>query len=196
MSTLRETFMQILEDNIEGMSKEEAKYYITNDAIPESGSVSGLIMYTETELIARDHYAELMELIEGIHSHKEGCPSLNDLVWMGWSVMLPRIADEVLGEICIEISVPHSMIVAFSQMTDGIWMVIYEHVADFDDQKVDLETEAASDVETLTKELQAYIFYNIDREEDMDAIEKACEEIEEAYSNDEEYVLLVSKNEN
>ncbi len=192
MSTLRETFIEILEDNIENMSRKEAKYYIENDAIPDSGSVAGLIMYGETEPIGAQFHSELMELVKDTYGEMEECPSLNDLVWIGWSAMLPEIADEVLKTVRIEIQVPHSMIVAFNEMADGLWVDAYTFVDYCNPQRVGLDTEIAADMEGFTKELQAYVFYKIDDAEDMDAIETACEEIETAYLDDEENVDLVS----
>ncbi|RLF44395.1 MAG: hypothetical protein DRN17_04525, partial [Thermoplasmata archaeon] len=78
MSNLEDVFKDILRDNIEGMNREEAKYYAENDAIPDAGSVSGLIYYSETEAIARDHYDEITQVVKDAYGPMDECPSLND----------------------------------------------------------------------------------------------------------------------
>jgi len=190
--SLRQTFLDILEDNIEGMSKKEAEYYIENDAIPESGSVSGLIMYAETEEIGAKYHSELMQIIKDNFGEMDECPSLNDLVWIAWSAMLEEIKEEALKSVRTEIEVPRSVIVAFSEASSGISVDLSMYVDYVNESRVGVDTDVAIDMEEFVAELKAYVFYKVDETEDMNVIESVCEKIEEAYDNDEDYVDLVA----
>jgi len=192
MKTLRQTFLDILKCNIMGMSREDAKYYIENDAIPDSGSVSGLIMYSETEPIAQEYHSELMKVVKDCYGEVESPISMNDLVWAGWSAMLPEISEEALKTTRVEIKVPNAMIVAFNEMKDGLWIDPSEFVDYCNSQYVGLDPNIAGYMEEFTKELQAYIFHKVDSSIGISEVEEACEAIEEAYLNDEKYVDLVS----
>ena len=191
-NSLKDVFLDILIDNIEDMSREEAIHYIKNDAVPESGSVSGLIMYAETEEIGAKHHSELMEVVANNYGEMSKGLSLNDLVWLGWSAMLPEIEEEALVTTRIRITVPHSMIVALSNMKDNIWVDTGKYVDYANNQMVGIDTEIASEIDLFTREVQAYVFYMVDENESMEDIEAACEAIEEAYLDDEEYVDLES----
>ncbi len=194
MGCLQEIFKDILRANMEGMNRKEAEYYAENDAIPDSGSVSGLIYYSETEPIAKDNYDELTQTIKDTFGPMDECPSLNDLVWMGWAAMLPDIKDDVIQEIKREIIVPRSMIVAFSEMGDGLFIDAYTFVEEvIGSSTVEIDTGIATDMDDFIKEMQAYVFYKVDESEDMDDIENACLEIEDAYLDNDEYVVLVAK---
>lgn len=192
MSDLREVFKDILRDNIEGMSRKDARYYVENDAAPYSGSVSGLIYYGDTEPIAKNHHEEISEMIHNNFGSMKECQSLNDMTWMAWGILLPEIAEEVVAEITLEIIVPNAMIVAFSNMGDGLFMDAYTFVDEvINDRRVKIDSSISSDMEAFVHEIQAYIFYEVDSSQDMDEVEEACVLIEGAYIANEEYVELV-----
>jgi hypothetical protein len=194
MGCLEEIFKDILRANMEGMSREEAEYYASHDASPESGGVSGLTYYSETEPIAVDNYDDITQVVKDVYGPMDECPSLNDMVWIAWSAMLPNIKGEVIQEIKKEIRVPRSMVIAFSEMGDGLFMDAYTFVEEvIDANSVEIDSSIAGDIEELTREIQAYVFYKIDENEDMDSIEGACLEIESAYLDDDEYVILVAE---
>ena len=74
-------------DEIDGMNEENARYYLMNDAIPSTGSVTNLIYYSQTEPIAKEYYNEIVEYIYEIYG--ESIPfrvveSLNNLTWFAW----------------------------------------------------------------------------------------------------------------
>ncbi len=93
-----------------------------------------------------------------------------------------------------EIIVPRSMIVAFSEMGDGLFVDAYTFVEEvIGSSTVEIDTGIATDVDDFIKEMQAYIFYRVDESEDMGDIENACLEIEDAYFNNDEYVVLMAK---
>ena len=192
MNDLRENFKDILRDNISCMDRESARYYVENDAIPESGSVSGLIYYSETESLAREYHDEMVKAIHDSFGPLEKCPTMNDLTWMAWSAILPEIADEVIEENNLEIKVPRAMVVALSEINNGLFMDAYAYVKDISENRVEIDTSIAQDVDDFLNEMKAYIFYKVNSDQDMNEIEDACLEIEQAYIDDEEYVELVA----
>lgn len=192
--SLREDFKDILRNNVEGMNRDEAKYYVENDAIPESGSVSGLIYYSETEELARLYHDEMVEVINSNFGQLEKCPTANDLTWIAWSVILPEISDEIIKEIPLEIEVPESMISAFCEFNKGIYMDISDYVEDnIDGKYILINTSISINIEDFIHEMKALVFYKVDNYQDMDNIEDACNSIEEAYLDNEESVELVAK---
>ena len=89
MKTLKETFYEIALNNIEGLTKSEAKYYLENDALPGVGSVSGLIYINEIEEIFCRYYEELIEVLDEVY---ECIPSKfldkSYLVWSAWELII------------------------------------------------------------------------------------------------------------
>ena len=89
MKTLKEIFYEIALNNIEGLTKSEAKHYLKNDALPSAGSVSGLIYNDEIDEIFYNHYDELIEILNGVYE----CIPLNKLdksylVWSAWELII------------------------------------------------------------------------------------------------------------
>lgn len=50
---LRDDVLDEIKENIEGMTQDEARYWVENDAVCEAGSVSGLIYYHDTKAVLR-----------------------------------------------------------------------------------------------------------------------------------------------
>ena len=86
MKTLEEVLVDIALDNIEGLTKEEARYYLSNDAIPAYGSVSGLIYYCETEPLATKYHAEILDWSEECYGEytPRDLLSLNNMAWFAF----------------------------------------------------------------------------------------------------------------
>ena len=86
METLEEALVNIALGNINGLTEEEARYYLMHDAIPAFGSVSGLIYYSETESLATKYYGEILELLEECYG--ECIPNdvleLNSMAWFAF----------------------------------------------------------------------------------------------------------------
>jgi len=88
--TLKEKFFEIALKNIESLTKEEAKYFLENDALPAVGSVSGLIYNYEINEIFCKYYEELIEVLDEIYA---GCFPINvlnksRLVWTAWELTI------------------------------------------------------------------------------------------------------------
>jgi len=104
MASLKEDLKKIAFDNIEGMNEEEARYFLMNDAIPESGSVGGMIYYSETEPFAQTHYDEIIESLHGVYGKEipsETINSLNNLAWAAWEIEVLQnssFIDEIVEE--------------------------------------------------------------------------------------------------
>ena len=97
--SLMEKLLEIAAENIKGMEKEEAIYWLDNDAVPEYGSVSGLIYYDETEAIAKEHFSEILKLMKEIGI---ACPTsfdVNDMAWFAWSYLILGNGKEVYNSI-------------------------------------------------------------------------------------------------
>ena len=102
--TLYEELLKIAKDNIEGMTYDEALYWLDNDAIPSIGSVSGLIYYHETEPLACRHHDEIMEMIKEVKLMKEAdivnAPmTLNDMAWFAWNYLILCNGERVLEDL-------------------------------------------------------------------------------------------------
>lgn len=100
--TLEEKFHALVKEEIDGMSYEEAYYFLENDAHPQSGSIAGLVYYSSTERIAQDYLSELLCVINE-YSEKIGqCVTIensNQLVWTAWEIMICGNAEQVLEDI-------------------------------------------------------------------------------------------------
>ena len=109
MKTLKETFKEIAFNNIEGLTVDEAVNFLTNEAIPVTGAVTGLIYYRETEEIAQNHYSELIEYYNE-YRYNGNCKDIGDfetlgqlynwLVWYVWELFVAdsNFIDEVIEE--------------------------------------------------------------------------------------------------
>jgi len=101
MSYLRQIMKDIAIDNIDGMDRDEARYYLENEAIPVSGSVSGLIYYADTEPYAQEFHDEIIELMEEIYDKE--IPSelltLNAMTWFAFEYLLSGMVDEIIEEV-------------------------------------------------------------------------------------------------
>jgi len=98
-NTLENEFLQIALDNIDGMTYGEAYNFLMNDAEPSSGSVNGLIYYSETEGIAEDYYEDIIDLFCDIYGNKtlpyDLVQSLNNMTWAAWSFMVYGNEDNI-----------------------------------------------------------------------------------------------------
>lgn len=86
---LQEAYFNILEDNIcDFKSLEYIKDYMENDCICETGAVSGLIYYSETEEIFKNHFNEILKIFEELRGEygnellREMELTANNLVWL------------------------------------------------------------------------------------------------------------------
>lgn len=99
--SLKDELYEIALQNIEGMTEEEARYYLENDAIPASGSVSGLIYYNETEPLACDYYDEIIEIMQEIYGDciLADILTLNNMTWFAWEYLIlgnEEVIDEII----------------------------------------------------------------------------------------------------
>lgn len=87
-SDLEKAMFDILENNIDGMDLYKVKYYMENDAICSTGSVSGLIYYSETKEIFKENFEEIFELVEEYKEEIGEAPNFdmnyNNLVWFAF----------------------------------------------------------------------------------------------------------------
>jgi hypothetical protein len=100
MEELKEKFYEILKYEIKDLNYEEALYYIDNDAIPQTGSVTGLVWYSQTDPIAKEYLDELLPLVVVEYELKPETP--NELVWMAWNILILGKGEEILDELGIE----------------------------------------------------------------------------------------------
>ena len=70
VNTLDDAFLDIALDNIDGLSEKEARYYLSNDAIPEAGSVSGLIYNDDIKSIFSNYYEEIIEKLKELYGNE------------------------------------------------------------------------------------------------------------------------------
>lgn len=90
---LEKTMKDILENNIEDYDTvEEIKHYMENEAICQSGSVSGLIYYSETDKIFKDNFSEIFEMLEDGKQETGEMPNFelnaNNLVWWAFEYLV------------------------------------------------------------------------------------------------------------
>ena len=101
MSELRQVMKDIAIDNISGMDRDEARYYLENDAICSVGSVSGLTYYKETEPIAQEYHDEIIDMM--IEVFGDNIPSemlsLNMMAWFAFESLLGEMIDEIIEEV-------------------------------------------------------------------------------------------------
>jgi len=91
INSIEDVMYDIALQEIDGMDEEDARYYLMNDAIPVTGSVSNLIYYSQTEPIACEFYDEIMELVNEIYFKDvpyEVVKSLNNLTWFVWEYIV------------------------------------------------------------------------------------------------------------
>lgn len=88
---LQQEMFEILESNIEDFDTlEEVKYYMENNAVCVTGAVGGLIYYSETKEIFKNHFEEILELVE---EYKEEMGEINidfnynNLVWFAFEYL-------------------------------------------------------------------------------------------------------------
>jgi len=89
VDSLDKALMDIALYNIDGMSEEEARNFLMNDAIPEMGSVKKMFYYSETEPFAVEFYEEILEELKDVYGKDipyEAVKSLNNVAWAAWGV--------------------------------------------------------------------------------------------------------------
>ena len=96
MKTLTETIKELMLSNIDGLGKEDDRYFLENDAIPSAGSIGGLIYYSETEELAKEYHDEIIDLME---EYGVSNLSLNDMAWFAYEAISHGLIDEVLESI-------------------------------------------------------------------------------------------------
>lgn len=99
---------QILLDNIDGMTKEEATRYVENDMVCINGSVSSLIYYDDTTAFYDRHEEEILELAKeylfeqspvelgGLKYYK------NNMAWFAFEETARKVFEDMKerGELC------------------------------------------------------------------------------------------------
>ena len=97
MKNLRDALLNIARENIEGLSYEEALDYLDYDAIPEHGSVSGLIYREDIEKLARDYHDEIIDLMEKVGPDKP--LYLNDMGLFAWNFIILGNGELILEDL-------------------------------------------------------------------------------------------------
>lgn len=189
--SLKEEFADILDSNIEGMTREEAEYYIDNDAIPSIGSVGGLIYYSETESLAKNYYEEMVDAVKNAFGDGEMPATLNDLCWTAWAAILPELKEEALSRRILQIVVPRSVFLALTQRTKPIGVPFREYISAVSKTTASIDTDIIVDVEEFYNDVKQYAW--IKHQDRRDDVHDACAELEEAYDNGESEVEIVSK---
>lgn len=64
MNTLENAVFNEIQNNIDGYTKDEAAYWVENDAICSYGAVNGLIYYTDTTAFFDKHEDEILNLAQ------------------------------------------------------------------------------------------------------------------------------------
>ena len=88
---IKDVMYDIALQEIDGMSEEEARHFLLEDAIPVNGSVSNLIYFSQTEPIACEFYDDIMPLIKEIYYKDvpyEVIKSLNNITWFAWEYIV------------------------------------------------------------------------------------------------------------
>jgi hypothetical protein len=166
---LKDVFKDKLSESIEGMSKRDAEYFIEHDAIPDAGSIPGL-MYTDDIMeVFSDNYAEIKEVLGDV----DMCDPTR-MVYNAWFMMLPEVGDAVLDDMIHE-EVVEDFIFDFLSQEQGVLITISDFVEEEDDGVLMVDTEIASDEDALKFELFAYIRYMCDNG-DVSEMEDAAEE--------------------
>jgi len=98
--TLKEKMFEIALNNIDGMTEEEAEHYLENDAIPATGSVSGLIYYSETEPITIEYFDDIIEIMKEYHGDciPSEYLSLNNMAWFAFEHYVFHYTTEIIEE--------------------------------------------------------------------------------------------------
>lgn len=73
--------LELVADEIDDMTYDEARYWIDRDAVPSSGSVTSLIYTADTEALATQYHDDIIELMNEMDSVNL---SLNDMAWFAW----------------------------------------------------------------------------------------------------------------
>jgi hypothetical protein len=150
---LKDVFEDKLREAIEGMSRGEAEYFIEHDAIPDAGSIPGL-MYTDDIMdVFANNYAE----IQSVTGKSDTCDPM-EMVYSAWFVLLSEVGDAVLEEIDHE-EVVDGFIFDFLLQDQAVYTCIYDFVDMEDDERLRVDTEIASDEDEFRFELRAYIRY-------------------------------------
>jgi len=97
MKNLRDVLLNIAKENINGLTYEEALYYIDNDAIPSDGNVSGLIYTSDTKKLACKFHDEIIELMQEFGFEKP--LKLNEMAWFAWEALIFGNGERVLEDL-------------------------------------------------------------------------------------------------
>jgi len=94
---MRDELLKMVMEEIDGMSYGEALYYLDNDAIPATGSVTSLIYYCDTESFAKEYHDEIIELMNDWGMQEP--LSLNDMAWVAWEATVLGQGEQILDEL-------------------------------------------------------------------------------------------------
>jgi len=89
--SVKDEMFDIALNEIDGMSEEDARYFLMNDAVPVTGAVSGLIYYSQTEPIAKEYYEEIIEMLRELYGEEipyKLIKTLNNLTWFTWEYLI------------------------------------------------------------------------------------------------------------
>ena len=185
MADLIKTFAEILEESIEGMTKEEVVDNISDYRDITSGSVNGLIYDEDIEKVYKKHESEILSIVAD-----SSAASVADKVGDAWNHLFDEVSAEVLSNMVFEI-----------KLVEPIYKILIkqrEFVAnEFDDAFVIqddgvLYEDYILEDDELRFELQALAYYNnLPVTKMYKEIDKFFEKLEELRMyGDEEYKIV------
>jgi len=104
MQTLEQAVLEEIESNVEGMNRDEAQYWVENDAICISGAVSGLIYYHDTMKFFDKHEDEILDLAKdydfNVDVREEGTTGFkNQMSWFAFEVLKDGVFDNNIDDL-------------------------------------------------------------------------------------------------
>lgn len=99
MKNLENAILDEIKTNIDGMDKDQARYWVENDAICEAGSVSGLIYYKDTCAFFDEHEEDILSLAQDadfeLSPVKLGMTGYkNNMAWFAFESLCQSVFDE------------------------------------------------------------------------------------------------------
>jgi hypothetical protein len=173
MTKLECVFKDLLDEATEGMTKSETLYFIENDAIPDAGSIPGLMYTDDIMKIYSENYNDIKDIV----GETTECDPTK-MVIAAWFALLNDIGDDVLDERVEVVTVPKEIYRFFEKEEGGVVLDIADYVTVEDDELV-LDPEIANYDDDLRTEMRAYVWYN----KDIKSIYSICTEIDNFVSD-------------
>jgi hypothetical protein len=115
MTRLESVFKDLLDEATEGMTKSETLYFIENDAIPDAGSIPGLIYTDDIMEIYSENYNDIKDIV----GETTECDPVK-MVTAAWFALLSDIGDDVLDERVEVVTVPKEIYKFFENEEGGV----------------------------------------------------------------------------